>query len=348
MSTAYTLSGDRAQELLGELSFAVSRTDGPTLNSWGARSGKRLVKIGGMRIKALTNFLEKFGKGTLHEIQNQYKAWRAGNGSTHFGNRTADAIDATIAFTKDGSHVVKSISKALLDDPKENAPKVMAAFLGFYAGSGGVDGNGGIPDLDLLMGIDAHRSLLTHSIIVGILAEGVLLAVADLASVVHDRLPHDHDPLWDKLAEKSSMLNDALITGTSAGIAYHLLVDAGIQPAPYHGLSVSMPMEAHQSVMGVNGLAEGTHAATRQRNGPAEILNDSTQQKSTGRSVVDNVANALDQTGKAFKSFFDGVKKGYTDTEAKRKSRNTGIRPSYQVNDDSNPAHQVWRQDNIE
>lgn len=345
MSIAYTLSGDRSQKLLGELSFALSRTDGTALKSWGGRSASTVVRIGAHRITALAGFVAGLGKGSLREIQDQFHAWQNGHGGEHFGNRTAAAIDGTITFAKDASRTVKSIGKALHDDPATNAPKVMAAFLGFYAGSGGVDGNGGIPDLDLLMGIDAHRSLLTHSIIAGILAEGMLLAAADLAWVVHERLPYDHDPLWDKLAEKAAPLNEALITGTSAGIAYHLLVDAGIQPAPYHDLPFSMPMEAHQGVMGANGLAEGAHAATRHKNGPAETLQGNEQRKSTGRAVVDTVANVFDQTGKAGKGFWASVKKGYTEAEAKRKARNADRYTRPRTNDDDNPAYQAWRPD---
>lgn len=73
---------------------------------------------------------------------------------------------------------------------------MLAAFLGFYAGSGGVDGDGGIPDLDLLAGIDAHRSILTHSILAGVVAEGLLRLHTELADW---RAPHSQSHLFLKI-----------------------------------------------------------------------------------------------------------------------------------------------------
>lgn len=140
-------------------------------------------------------------------------------------------------------------------DPKRTAPAVIGAVLGFSAGSGGLDGNGGIPDLDLLAGIGSNRSPLTHTLIAGILAEGLLLALADLAAEVHGRLPHDHDPLWDGLARIGRPLTHNLAIGTGAGLAYHLLVDAFVQPG-----SPARPAGRH-----ADGGAPGRHG--RQRTG---------------------------------------------------------------------------------
>lgn len=39
-------------------------------------------------------------------------------------------------------------------------------------------------------------------------------------------------------------------------MAYHLFVDGLLQPAAYHGLFVSMPMAAHQTIFEVNAAAE--------------------------------------------------------------------------------------------
>jgi hypothetical protein len=291
--TVATLSGSRSKRLYDELAFAVSRTDGAVLRQWGGRSAGRLMNLGARRVGGLASLATAIGKGTWSELSNMIKA--AGQGSTlqHLGNRTAAAIDGSIALGKEGGGVLSAIGRGLVSNPKETAPKVLGAFLGFYAGSGGVDGNGGIPDLDLLAGIDAHRSILTHSILAGIVAEGALLAIADLATQVHERLPVDHDPLWDELAKSAAPLTSALATGTSAGIAYHLLVDAFIQPAPYHDLPFSMPIEGHQAAMAASGMAEGTAAASSGAGrDPVVILHDGLPEKSTGRKVVDSIASA--------------------------------------------------------
>lgn len=80
---------------------------------------------------------------------------------------------------------------------------------------------------------------------------------------------------------------------TSAGIAYHLLVNAFIQPGPYHDLPFSMPIEGHQAAMAASGMAEGTAAVSSPAGrDPVVILQDGLQEKSTGRKVVDGIAAA--------------------------------------------------------
>lgn len=283
----------RAGRLVDELSFAMSRTDRIVLRNWGGRSAGRLLNLTARRIGGLAALAKSLGKGAWSELSGLMKAANQGNAVEHVGDRTAAAIDGSITLSKDGARIVSAISRGMVANPKETAPKVLGAFLGFYAGSGGIDGNGGIPDLDLLAGIDAHRSILTHSILAGIVAEGSLLAIADLAVQIHERLPIDHDPLWDELAKSAAPLTKSLAAGTSAGIAYHLLVDAFIQPAPYHDLPFSMPIEGHQSAMAASGMAEGV-SASRSVSGrdPVVILENGLPEKSTGRKVVDGIASA--------------------------------------------------------
>lgn len=287
------LNSSRSKRLYDELSFAVSRTDGALLRQWGGRSAGRLVNLGARRVGALLSLATSIGKKTWSELSNMINATGQGATLEHLGDRTAAAIDGSIALGKDGAGVLSAIGLGLLSNPKETAPKVLGAFLGFYAGSGGVDGNGGIPDLDLLAGIDAHRSILTHSVLAGIVAEGALLSIADLANQIHERLPVDHDPLWETLAKAASPLTESLAAGTSAGIAYHLLVDAFIQPAPYKDLPFSMPIEGHQAAMAANGMAEGVAAGTKAgKHGEIEIVQGGVPEKSPGKKVVDGIAKA--------------------------------------------------------
>lgn len=298
--TIEALSTSRSRRLYDDLSFALIRTDAVTLRQWGGRSAGRLLNLGARRIGGLAMLVSSIGKGAWHEVSGLVRATGQGSALPHIGDRTAAAIDGSISVGRSGGQFISSVGRALVTDPKETAPKILAAFLGFYAGSGGVDGNGGIPDLDLLAGIDAHRALLTHSILAGIIAEGMLLSIADLASQVHERLPGDHDPLWDSLAKAGAPLTESLAAGTSAGIAYHLLIDAFIQPAPYHGLPFSMPMEGHQAVMGANGVAEGISATQRAKSQePIEILQAGLPEKTVGRKVVDGIGSAADKVKSA-------------------------------------------------
>lgn len=293
---ARPLDPDRLKRLMDELAFAIGRTDRTTLKTWGGRSAGRLVTLTGRRIGALSGLVGRLAQVGSGELKGFLAAMREGRFGQQLGDRTAAAIDGSLGLARDGARLVSGIGQGLLDDPKTNAPRVLAAFLGFYAGSGGVDGDGGIPDLDLLAGIDAHRSILTHSILAGVVAEGLLLALVDLAGEINDRLPRDHDVLWDTLAEVAEPLTQTLATGMSAGIAYHLLWDAGIEPAPYKDLPFSMPMEGHEAVMAANGTAEGAYAANRMEGrGPVTVDQSKPEPASTGRKVVNGIAEAADK-----------------------------------------------------
>jgi len=287
------MEGERLRRLLDELAFALSRTDRDILARWGSRSARRFVLLGGRRVGALAGLASSVGKAGWAELRGLLQAAREGRTGNRLGDRAAAAIDGSIALARDGARLLGGIGQALMDDPQSNAPKVMAAFLGFYAGSGGVDGDGGIPDLDLLAGIDAHRSILTHSILAVVVAEGLLLAAADLSGEIHDRLPVDRDPLWDRLAQAARPLTEALAAGTSAGIAYHLLWDAAIEPAPYKDLPVAMSLEAHAALMGANAAAEGAYAAgLLHKREPVTLHQGPQAGASTGRKVVDSIATA--------------------------------------------------------
>ena len=297
----------RSRRIYDELAFAISRTDRKILTEWGSRSAVRFVKLGGRRINTLSATVKSLGNSSKTELFGLLQSIRENRLRSHVGDRTAAAIDGSISFTKSGAQVIGTIGSALIDDPRSNAPKVVAAFIGFYAGSGGVGGNGGIPDMDLLAGIGAHRSIFTHSIIAGVVADGLLLATTDLATQVYDKLPIDHDPLWDSFVAKASSLTDALGVGASVGIAYHLLVDAAIQPAPYHDLPFAMPIEGHQSILAANGIAEGADGVNRlcQRR-PVEISQGGLPEKSTGRKVVDAVSSTATRATSYAKDFWRG------------------------------------------
>jgi hypothetical protein len=122
---------------------------------------------------------------------------------------------------------------------------------------GGLDADGGIPDLDLQFGIGAHRSIFTHSIISGTIIEGGLYGLATLVGHVHSHLPTEHDSWWDSIERNRNLYLERLAQGMSAGIAYHLMVDATLQAAPYHDLPLPAPMEVHEGILGANAITEG-------------------------------------------------------------------------------------------
>lgn len=283
---------DVLARLFDELKLALSRTTSADMKSWGSAAAARLPAIGKRRIKNFGSLVSSIAKATGREVQFAANAIKEGNFGSHIGQRTAAGIDGTIDFGKQAWRVVSVIGNAVKDDPKKNAPGILALALGFIAGSGGVDGNGGIPDTDITMfGIGDHRSLFTHSIIAGIVVEGSILAMADLAGIVCDKLPvGQRSEFWDQLSSAKSQIAGQLAAGASAGIAYHLAVDAMLQPAAYKDLPISMPMEAHQMLFALNAVVEGQDAANRV--------------ETTGEKVVKTVSSGFATLGMGVKALF--------------------------------------------
>ena len=296
----------RIASIYSELAFALSRIERDVLKAWGVRSSKRLMLLAARRVGGMARLATMLVRGSGGELTGILQALKQGRMAAHLGDRTAVAIDGSIAIGREGAKAIGNIATALIKDPRSTAPALIGALVGFGAGSGGLDGNGGIPDLDLVAGVGAHRSPITHTVIAGIVAEGLLLALADLAAEAHGRLPVQHDPIWDGLAKIGRPLTESLAIGTSAGLAYHLLVDAFVQPGTYHGVPFHMPMEVHQTIFAANGVVEGEYAASRMSESrPAEIIQGGVPAKSPGRRFVDAVANASKNAAADVKNVFN-------------------------------------------
>lgn len=278
--------------LFEELRLAVQQTNAADMRKWGVASARRFPVIGKRRIKNFASLIKSIASFARQEGENATRAWRENHLGTHLGDRTADGIDTTIDLGQRIYRTLSIVIRALREDPKKNAPGVLALALGFVVGSGGLDGNGGIPDTDITMfGIGDHRSIYTHSIIAGIVIEGAILALADLADIVCEKIPRgQRSPFWDSLISTKNQIAGQLALGTSVGIAYHLGVDATIQPAAYKDLPISIPMEAHQLLFAVNSAAEGFDAATRT--------------ETIGKKVVARTSDSAAALGAGIKALF--------------------------------------------
>jgi hypothetical protein len=252
--------------LSSELKCALSRT-AQEMKAWGYASAACLSGLGVRRIRNLAILLRHIGRGSCQEMRDAASALEARYLGAHLGRRTAVAIDAGVDFGKRALGALNVVQKALRADPRKNAPAILALALGFCMGSGGLDANGELPDTDIaFFGIGEHRSILTHSIIMGMVAEGAILALADLAGILRDKLSAgERSPFWDELTRTKDEIAMRLAQGTSTGIAWHLAIDATLQEAPYKDLPVSMPMEAHQFLMALNAAAEGNDVRFKRR-----------------------------------------------------------------------------------
>jgi len=286
------VSISRQERIYGEFKLALSQTRADDLRTWGRESSARLPKIALRRVKNLGGLVVRLTKATGKELVDAYGAWRRGKFGMHVGDRTAAGIDGSIGVAAGISNAAVAVGSTLFADPKKNAPDVFALALGFYMGSGGVDGNGGIPDTDLALGIGWHRSVFTHSIISGIVVEGAILAVADFADVVCAKLPvSERDPFWDQLVETKRRIANGLVKGTSAGIAYHLGVDATLQPGTYHGLPFELRQEVHNSLFALNGIAEGIDVGHKEQTPGKRVVKFAAGAGNYVRGAIANLAN---------------------------------------------------------
>ncbi len=144
--------------------------------------------------------------------------------------------------------------------------QMLLTWMVFYAAAGGADLEGGLPDTDLLLGIGHHRSVFTHSVLLGLETEMALrFGLAALDGLI-ERMPPDRHPVWARIAEFLDRYGERTITGIWLGIGAHLLKDANLlSPSgtkPVVGLPWSMPMDAHQAFLAANGAASAAVGAT--------------------------------------------------------------------------------------
>ncbi len=131
----------------------------------------------------------------------------------------------------------------------------------FFAAGGGLDMEGGIPDTDIaLMGIEHHRSFLTHSIFIGLGVEFVGRFSLLTLQRIKNRMPADRHQIWNTVYNYIDKHQEKAIAAMWLGVGTHLLKDSGMLGhgvTPYKDLPISMPMEAHQGLFAANGIASG-------------------------------------------------------------------------------------------
>jgi hypothetical protein len=106
-----TRQSEQQARLFDELTLALSRTTSYDMKSWGSTSAASLPAIGHRRIQNLGTMISSIAK--------------------------AAGIDGTIDLGKQVWCVIGVVGSSVEDDPKKNAPGVLALALDFVAGSGG-------------------------------------------------------------------------------------------------------------------------------------------------------------------------------------------------------------------
>lgn len=182
----------------------------------------------------------------------------------YWRSRTAGSPRKWRSFQQNSIRIGQTLYKYCRENPRESAGRFALFCLGFNVASGGLDGDGGIPDLDWTL-FEEHRSILTHSIVPGIVIEVAVGSFVDLIGTIHANLPVEHDPLWDSIRVGSKELS-LIAHGASVGIAFHLGIDATIDgDGSYADLPWSQPEEMHQAIGMGNALIEGLDGVARGR-----------------------------------------------------------------------------------
>ena len=254
---------DQFEQMAEELAFAIRRTSSADLYPLLGH----LIKDGSSavtrRVGNVFNLVGSVANGLYSEVAGAIDATSKDRLGTHLVERGERAFEVSSHAVKSGADAISSIYLQLVDQPAEAGPKLLILVLSSLVVAGGVDGDGGLPDMDIpLMGIGAHRSLFTHSILIGSALEAAVLLLTRLVLCTHKNLPYDHDLLWDSIATHSVGLLGSAGKGASIGLAYHLMMDSIVQPGTYHGIPFEMPLEAHQAAFAANSMAEAAGAQT--------------------------------------------------------------------------------------
>ena len=251
------LSNNRAKKLYEEFTHAWDKTSSQEKKDWALDVGVIFGKVVIRRGKGLLTALGNLGRSIFQEGKDLTAAVYNKKGEDHIIGRKDAAVKSIKSGIKTSNKVVKNIITILKTNPKEAAPTLFLGFVGFLCGSGGVDGNGGIPDLDIAVGgIGNHRSIFFHSIISAAVLETVVFSSVKAINIMHSNLPVEHDSFWDSAIKKTDWA-EAFVTGACTGIAYHLLIDGTIQGnKAYTDLPFSMPLDGHNTIFVTNAAME--------------------------------------------------------------------------------------------
>jgi hypothetical protein len=258
----------RFDQLSAELTFAVAQVGKPELAEWAAISAKHFGGCLVRRAGNITALVRDLAVGALNFATSAVRATQDDRLLAFLAHSAGGAAKTASEAAKAAVDTASRVHRQLTAAPAEAVPRLLTTVVTSLLVAGGPDADGGAPDLDLMFGIGAHRSILSHSIVMGSALEAGVMSLLALVELVHDRLPVVRDPIWDALHKQAAGLTDALKTGAAVGMAYHLFVDGTLQAAPYHDLPFSAPMSVHESILVANAFAEAK-GATQSSGRPA-------------------------------------------------------------------------------
>jgi len=258
--------GDRAKRLADELRSALATVPKAKLVRCVLMTPVHTTAGVKYRLSKAASVVRRLIINTDDLMVEGYKSFRAGDARGYAERclKSGKAVLKSSASTSRAiAHQMPRWLHKVRTGPADALPEVIGATLGLLIGSGGLDANGGLPDLDLMAGIGNHRSFLTHSILMGAASEAVLIALDEVVLLAYENLPADHDPIWDTLYCDFQRTTRAAKVGVGLGIAYHLGTDGSLQVAAYKDLPFSIPMAAHEALFEMNAGVEAIYATSK-------------------------------------------------------------------------------------
>jgi hypothetical protein len=252
------ITKERFSRMTSEIRLAYNVAPASIMTEWVNNTLSLLASAFVRRVRNVVDLVIVLMETVGREIINLAFATLDGKFGKHAAQRSKDLSAASTAKVNGWAELLRPLVSSFRQNPSEIGPDLIVASLAFAFASGGFDGDGGVPDSDITMfGIDAHRSIFTHSILSGVVIEAGLYSMVDFISRAYTYLPKNHDPLWDTMHKSAAEATELAAKGVSVGLAYHFGVDALVQPAAYHDLPFPAPIEAHQTIMGANAVSEG-------------------------------------------------------------------------------------------
>jgi hypothetical protein len=211
------------------------------------KAGKAFVKLG----KGMYGFLKDEVVTATGDFKHYFKSLpkRVGNASVELGEDLVEYIKDRVACFK----------QLTMGEKKDLIMSGIVWTAAVLVAGGGVDMEGGVPDLDTeIGGIGAHRNVFSHSILFPLTLEFLIRVIVNLSREGRVNLSSKKGPIWSAVNQAALLLDkneDSVVSGLWFGVALHLMKDASLLSdgvKPYVGIPVHMTEEAHKAAFAGN------------------------------------------------------------------------------------------------
>lgn len=250
------------EDLLQLCSFIIKESGGQTYKS---KKDTTLQLFNSL--KKYTNRAYSFSKNKIKKYNDNGFEKEFNSDFNQASETLKDAPDNIIGFGRKVKTNIENINQNFLMKSKEEKIELISVglmgVLIFYASAGGEDFEGGIPDLDLNLGIGFHRHFISHSIIMGFIVEFLMRAGIEIINKSYHNLPDAHHEFWDKSHDYINKYKGVAIGAMWAGIGAHLLKDSGLLGhgvKAYTGIPIELSMNTHKALFAANSAASAMYS----------------------------------------------------------------------------------------